>query len=337
MYSQRVRDELPPTVGVIVVTFESRRHFSRLKAALEAQDMPFELIVLDNASSSEQRPRPADLPAHARLVQSDRNLGFAAGNNRAAEMLSTDFIVLLNPDAFPAPDWLSALVQAASDPRVASVGSTQLAAEEPDRYDGLGDCYHACGLPWRGGYGHPRTTPPPQGEPFSACAAGVLYRASAWRETGGFDESFFCYCEDVDLGFRLRLLGWRNIQASGAVIEHVGGGSSGKRSDFAVMHGTRNRTWTFVKNMPGVLFWLLLPAHILMVSLFMFISPFRGTGAATWRGTLTAVSGIGPQLRARARVQRSRKAPIADIAAALTWSPFPVISRSPVLRAPKLP
>jgi N-acetylglucosaminyl-diphospho-decaprenol L-rhamnosyltransferase len=329
-----VPDDTPPTIVVIVVTFDSRRFFPRLKAALEAQTTPYELIVVDNASSPEQRPRAEDLPAHARIIQSETNLGFAAANNRAAAMSDRAYIALLNPDAFPEPNWLQALTATAkTDPRIASVGSTQIMSEAPDKYDGLGDCYHASGLPWRGGYGQPRAdNPPPEGEPFSACAAGALYRTSAWREAGGLDESFFCYCEDVDLGFRLRLLGWRAVQATGAVIHHVGGGSSGARSAFAVRYGTRNRTWTFVKNTPGLLFWLMIPAHVLALLMFLLISPLRGTGGPTWRGASEALAGLGPVMRQRAQVQRTRKARISDIAAAMIWSPFPMLSRSAVLR-----
>lgn len=333
-----MRDDQPPKIGVIVVTFQSRRFFPRLRAALEAQDFGgYDLIVFDNGSSQDQRPTPADFPPHARIVQSESNLGFAAANNRGAEMLVADFIVLLNPDAFPAPNWLSTLVAVAqADATLGSVGSTQIAAEQPDTYDGLGDCYHACGLPWRSGYGHKRTTPPPQGEPFSTCAAGALYRAVAWREAGGFDESYFCYCEDVDLGFRLRLLGWRAVQATDAVIEHVGGGSSGKRSDFAVMHGTRNRTWTFVKNMPGPLFPLLIPAHAAMLALYLLTSPLDPSGPARWRGAWAALKGLRPILRERGRVQRTRTARVSAIAAAMIWNPLPALRRAPRLRRYKI-
>ncbi len=322
-----------PWATVIVVTFNSRAYFPRLRTSLEAQRTPFDLIVFDNASEPSQRPTLSDFPARALILQSERNLGFAAANNRAASLVKAPYIALLNPDAFPEPDWLSRLLAAAErHPRAGAIGSLQLSAEDPSRYDGLGDCYHASGLAWRGGYGHARTAHPPQGEPFSACAAAALYRAEAWREAGGFDERFFCYCEDVDLGFRLRLLGWGVVQAQDAVVTHVGSASSGRRSPFAVTHGTRNRTWTFVKNMPGALFWLLAPAHVAMVLTLLLISPFRGVGASTWRGVYAALAGLGPVWRERRRVQAARKASLGEIAAALTWSPAPALKRAAALK-----
>jgi len=129
-------------VGVVIVTFNSRRYFARLKAALSQQTEPFALYVVDNASAAEQRPGADDFPAGALIVQLEENIGFAAANNRAAALCDGEFIALLNPDAFPAPDWLVELLEAAARwPGAAAFGSTQIAADTPERYDGLGDCY----------------------------------------------------------------------------------------------------------------------------------------------------------------------------------------------------
>ena len=321
------------SVDVVVVTFNSRAHFARLRATLEAQTRPFRLFVVDNASRAEERPAAADMPAGAEIMQMETNTGFAAGNNIAVRRSVAPFIALLNPDAFPEPDWLARLVAAAqTTPDAAAFGSTQISADDPAHFDGLGDCYHVAGIPWRGGYGWPVSVGARGGDTFSPCAAAALYRRSVWEKLGGFDERFFCYCEDVDLGFRIRLAGHRIVQVADAVVHHVGGASSGKRSDFAVYHGTRNRLWTFVKNMPGLAFWLFLPAHAAMTLCFLAISPFRGTGPATWRGVGDGLKGLGPILNARAEVQRARKAKTSALLAAMAWSPFAMLRRAPVLR-----
>ena len=116
--------------------------------------------------------------------------------------------------------------------------------------------YHVSGLPWRHGHGLPRDRVPEAnvGRPvFSACAAAALYRRADWINAGGLDERFFCYAEDVDLGFRLQLLGRQCWYEPGAVALHVGGAASGKSSAFAVYHGHRNLEWAFLKNMPSSL------------------------------------------------------------------------------------
>ncbi|MDX2233432.1 MAG: glycosyltransferase family 2 protein [Hyphomonadaceae bacterium] len=327
-------------VGVIIVTFNSRAHFARQKAALEAQTLPHRLIVIDNASAPDQRPRAEDFPAGAAIIQLDANTGFAHANNMGVALLDAPWAVLLNPDAFPEPTWLQHLVAAAkAAPDAASIGSTQVSAGDPAVYDGLGDCYHVFGIPWRGGYGWPTTAPPRAGEPFSACAAAALYRTDAWRAVGGFDEALFCYCEDVDLGFRLRLAGWRILQAPQAVVHHVGGASSGGRagrsSDFALRYGSRNRLWTFMKNMPGWAFWVFAPAHAATTAYLLARAAGQGTFGPTWAGVREALAGLGPIWRARAQTQRTRTAPVVDILAMMAWSPLTLNRRAPVLRTPR--
>lgn len=221
---------------------------------------------------------------------------------------------------------------AARWPQAVAFGSTQISAEDAGRYDGLGDCYSIAGIPWRGGYGWPIDTPAREGEVFSPCAAAALYRAEAWRAAGGFDESFVSYCEDVDLGFRLRLAGGRCVQAARAIVRHVGGGAGGGRSRYAVFHGTRNRLWTYVKNMPGPLLALTLPAHLAATLAFLAVSPFRGTGAATWAGIGAGLAGLGRVWRARRRQRAQRRASLGAIAAAVSWRPDALVRRAPVVR-----
>ncbi len=187
--------------ALIVITYNSRKFFARLAASIAVQtDQNFQLVVWDNGSRKTERPLAADFLDGAVIVQCEENIGFASANNRAAELVESEFIVLLNPDAFPEADWLATLVETANHwPDTGGVGSTQIMDEDPTRYDGLGDCYYAVGIAWRGGYGWPRRSLVNDGtEAFSACAAAALYRRMAWDAVGGFDERFFAYCEDVD-------------------------------------------------------------------------------------------------------------------------------------------
>ncbi len=110
------------------------------------------------------------------------------------------------------------------------------------------------------------TDPEPEREVFSACAAAALYRRDVFEALGGLDEDFFCYMEDVDLGFRLRLAGWGCTYVPTAVVHHVGSATSGRRSHFTTYHGHRNLVWVFFKNMPGALLWLYLPQHFSLTS-----------------------------------------------------------------------
>ena len=190
-------------------------------------------------------------------------------------------------------------------PGTAMFGSTQLDAADARRLDGAGDVYHASGLVWRGHHGAPVDSLPPEGEVFAPCAAAALYRRDAFMDAGGFDESFFCYCEDVDLGFRLRLLGHNCVQVAGARVHHVGSAITGRRSAFATYHSTRNRIWMFVKNMPAALLVPLLPVSMRRSTPCCCCVPLiLGEAGATLRGQRDALGGIGNVLARRRESRR---------------------------------
>jgi GT2 family glycosyltransferase len=303
-------------------------------AALMAQsETSWRLTVFDNASEPDQRPAIAELPPGATIIQSEINLGFAEANNRAASEVESRYLVFLNPDAFPEPDWLAQLVATADRlPQAAAIGSTQVRADAPDLFDGVGDVMHASGLAYRAGYGQKRTTPPPLGECFAACAAAMLVRREAFESAGGFDARYFCYFEDVDLCFRLRLAGWSIVQSPDAIAAHIGGGVANASSAFAQFHGARNRLWTFVKCMPAPLFWPLLPVHLLLTSAAATIALLAGRGFAAWRGLAAGVAGLAETWRTRREIQRGRTVSAGEIARMLAWSPLVFIGRRPLIR-----
>lgn len=321
-----------PIATIIVVTHNSARWMARMAGAVAGQsETRWRLVIVDNGSRAEERPKLTDLPPGASIIQCETNTGFAAANNLGARDADTPYLVLLNPDAFPEPGWLAALIaHAEAQPGAAAVGSTQIRADAPRVFDGTGDVLHASGLAYRANYGRPRTEPPPLGESFAACGAAMLIRREAFEAVGGFDENYFCFFEDVDLCFRMRLARWRVLQAPDAVVEHVGGGVVGRRSAFADFHGARNRVWTFVKCMPAALFWPLLPAHLLACALAATAAALRGSDFAAWRGYMAGLATM--PWRARGEVQRKRTASTAEIARMLAWSPLCFIGRRPVIR-----
>jgi len=306
-------------VSVIVVNHNGGAHVLRCLRCLAAQvPGPERIVFIDNASSdgSSAAARAcvaADERLSSRVVFHDAatNLGFAAANNRAVSLCATEFVALLNPDAFPAADWLGGLLAAARrHPEAAAFGSRQLLAERPDRLDGVGDAYHVSGLTWREGHGClPTAADDREREIFSPCAAAALYRRDAFLEVGGFDDDFFCYVEDVDLGFRLRLAGYPAWYVPDAVVWHHGGGSSaGKNDDFAVYYGHRNLVWCFVKNVPSPLFFPLLIAHLAQTILSFAFYVTRGQLRSIVRSKWHAIQGLAKTWRKRRIIQARRRA-----------------------------
>ena len=288
------------------------------------------MFIIDNGSSDESIAQLENLDARFEIIELGENTGFAKANNIGAERASADWLALLNPDAFARPNWLEKLLnETFRDPSVTMVGSLQYMALNPNILDGVGDYYHAFGLAWRGGFGHPSTDIPNHAvEAFGPCAAGGLYHRETFDRLGGFDERFFCYHEDVDLAYRMRLAGGRCVQSVDAIIDHVSSGISGRASDFAVYHGTRNRIWTFFKNTPGQLLWLLAPFHIATNLFVLFWSMFRpGRFKPTFRGMKDGFGGIGSIWSSRKHIKTYRTISSIALLKAFAWSPVSVFRR----------
>jgi GT2 family glycosyltransferase len=123
---------------------------------------------------------------------------------------------------------------------------------------------------------------------------------------GGFDEDFFSYYEDVDLGFRLRLYGYRCLYVPEATVKHVGSTTFGVKSDFVFYHTHRNLVWTFIKNMPARLFWRSLPTHIVANLVYVLYYTLTGRGRVLWRAKWDALRGLPSVLKKRKEIQKNR-------------------------------
>ena len=315
--------------AILIVAYKSRATLPRVRAALNAQTLAAsEILVLENGSPQGERVSAAELPEGARLIESETNDGFAGGNNRLARETDARWLVLLNPDAYPDPDWLEQLMAAAERyPHAALFGSTQRAYGEAGVLDGAGDLMHLAGVPYRGGYGR-AMRPPPDGEIFAPCAAAMMIRRDVFERLGGFDEDYFCYVEDVDLGYRALLSGERAIQVQSACVHHEGDASSGRRSAFATYHGTRNRLWTVLKDTPALLLPLVLPLHA-AITLLLWLSAARFGQFALFGQALRDALKEWPYLMEKRRaVQAGRTVSAWRVLRAMAWNPFRLVTRA---------
>jgi GT2 family glycosyltransferase len=313
---------MDPLVAVIVVNWNSGEHLLACLRALAAQTEPrFRALVVDNASQDGSQAMVQALgDPRFSLLQLDTNTGFARANNLGVRLCTgTELLALLNPDAIPASHWLAELLGAAEAfPDVAAFGSHLIAAQDHELSDGTGDVYHFSGRAFRRDHGVPvQESTRTAGEIFAPCAAAALYRRVAWEQAGGLDEDFFCYMEDVDFGFRLRLLGWRAMHVPTSLCYHAGSAFTGRHSDFSTYYGQRNMVWTFVKNMPSWLFWLLLPIHLLINLLAPLAFAARGQVRLVARAKRDALRQWPHLWRKRRVVQSCRAAPVGSIWAAL--------------------
>lgn len=312
---------------IAIVSYNSGATLARCLESLAAQsERNFRVLLIDNAS----RERPAELarrqPFPVDYREMPENLGFAGAMNIALAACESEYLVALNPDAFPDPGWLAALLRAAERyPKVAAFGSLQIAADNSGRIDGFGDHYLISGQAWRGA-----TRPDIRAGlayAFGVCAAAALYRAEALRRIGGFDERFFCFYEDVDVAFRLRLAGAECAVVPDAVVAHVGGASFTGLSDFAAYLIARNQWWVLVKNMPFTLLCFALPAFVLI----QFIGAVRHPRSARLRGLRAGLARTGEFLAARRAVLRQRAA-APSAGRWISWSPAAFRKKTSLVR-----
>lgn len=188
----------------------------------------FEVVVVDNGSEDKTPAVLRESYPEVRVVSLPENRGFAAAANAGIAATESPYVALLNNDAAADPGWLSALVRTLDEtPNAGAAASRVLQRRTPSLIDSAGDTFGV--LAYSIGHGDPDG--PAYSAPrwvTSACAAAALYRRSALEEVGPFDERFFAYLEDVDLGLRLLLAGWRTRYVPDAVARHEGSATSAR-------------------------------------------------------------------------------------------------------------
>ena len=267
------------------------------------------ILVVDNNSTDGSPDKVKSAYPAVELLELDENLGFAGGNNKGFELLADcDWIALLNPDAIPFPNWIENIEFAIlNSPQTDVFACCLVDAKNENVFDGTGDVFHVCGLSWRRHHGLEISSQTLGDDPvFSPCGAASVYRKTLIDRVHGFDESYFCYNEDVDMMFRMRLTGASCEYLESALVRHVGSGITGRNSDFAIYHGHRNLVWTFLKNMPGWMLLFYLPQHLILnlVTLTHYI--LTGRGRIIFRAKWHAVLGVREALRKRRSIQSTR-------------------------------
>ena len=303
-------------ISIILVVWQNQQYLEPCLDALQKQTLqPSEVIVIFNGDETDASYFEGyDLKF--KFHSFSENVGFAKANNVGVGLCSSEWVALLNVDAFPYEGWLERLQEATLNyPNMSTFASKQLQYKNPELLDGIGDTYHISGLIWREAYGQKAedSHTQPQ-EIFSACAAAVLYKKTAFEAVGGFDEDYFSYSEDIDLGFRLRLQGYKCLYVPAAIVEHVGSASTGgQHSDFAIYHGHRNLVWTFVKNMPLLLLLICLPLHIALNLVSLLYFSLKGQAAIIFKAKRDALVALPVVLRKRKTSLANRKMSVLDL------------------------
>jgi GT2 family glycosyltransferase len=265
MIQQLVQQNGIVTVSVVVVTWNRRDLLRSCLQSLTNQriDHPFEVVVVDNGSADGsvemvQHEFSEVAAFRLKLIRNETNRGFCAANNQGFAASDTSFVALLNNDAEAEPDWLSSLMSAfENSPRVGMAASKILVYEDPKRIDKAGHLIYPDGQNRGRGSGELDQGQYDRVEEVlwpDGCAA--MYRREMLDKIGGFDEDFFAYADDAELGLRARIAGWTCIYIPTAVVRHHRGATLGLLSARRLELIERNRVLLAAKLFPWSLLWV---------------------------------------------------------------------------------
>jgi GT2 family glycosyltransferase len=239
-----------PAVTVVIPTLAADSALTECLQSLDAQTRKdFEIIIVDNSGRRLVRQR-VQLNANTRLIENDRNAGFGGAFNQAFEASSAPFIATLNDDATACPNWVGALVEALESHPDAGMCASRVLLGDGDCIDSAGMLVAADGSSKQRGHNSDRHAYDAVEEVLLPSGSAALYRRRMLDQIGTFDEDFFLYCEDTDLGLRARWAGWKCVYVPDAIVHHRYSHSSGRASALKAYFVERNRLFVIVKNFP---------------------------------------------------------------------------------------
>lgn len=306
-------DERPPAFAVVVVTYNSADTVAdtliELANQLRSGD---ELVVVDNSSADGTPDTVRAAAPEARVLEQQRNIGFAAGCNTGAAATSAPLLLFLNPDARPAPGCLDALRRTAVECPAWGAWQALVTMDGGRKINTAGNVAHYLGMGWAGRCGAPvAEAPPGRVEADFASGAALVVRREAWEHVDGFEVDYFMYGEDLDLALRLWSTGWAVGVEPKARVEHEYEFAKGDRKWFLL---ERNRWWTVLSDYPAAVLALLLPV-LIGAEIALIAMSARGGWLRAKLASQAAVLGDMPSIvRRRRHVQAKRTAPAAEFA-----------------------
>lgn len=240
-------------VTVIIPNYNGCHYMGPCLTSLKEQTFKdFQVLVVDNASTDESVAYVKEHCPDIRVIELDKNYGFSKAVNVGIRHSKTPYVILLNNDTKADPHYIEEMVKAIErSPRIFSVSSKMVQMYHPELIDSAGDLYTLTGWGVCRGAGRPVTNYMEPDEVFSACAGAAIYRRQVFKKIGLFDENHFAYLEDIDIGYRAKIFGYRNMYCPTALVYHVGSGTSGsKYNSFKVRLSARNNIYLNYKNMP---------------------------------------------------------------------------------------
>jgi N-acetylglucosaminyl-diphospho-decaprenol L-rhamnosyltransferase len=311
-------DSASDALAVVVVTHQSAGLISGLAAAVLPQlHKGDELVIVDNASTDGTSDLARSLDDRLTVIETGRNLGFAGGCHAGARSTHAPLLLFLNPDCQPQPDCLAELRRASA--RHPDWGVWQAAVLlDDERINSSGGVVHYLGIGWAGDCGRPLSALPSEDREVAfPSGAAMVVRRDAWEALAGLDQEYFMYAEDLDLGLRMWLAGYRVGLVPSARVNHGYEFDKGHSKWFWL---ERNRWRTVVSVYPAALLVLLAPALLAAEVGLLAVAARQGWLGAKLGAQAAAIGGLPRTLARRRAVQRRRRIGTREFAVHLTAS-----------------
>ena len=240
-------------VTIVIPNYNGKHFMEPCLASLKEQTcQDYKVLVVDNASTDGSLEYMKEHYPKIEVIVLDKNYGFSKAVNVGIQHSTTPYVILLNNDTTVDPHYVEEMVKAIErSPRIFSVSSKMIQMYHPELIDSAGDLYTLLGWGVCRGTGRPVSNYTEADEIFTACAGAAIYQRSAFSKIGYFDENHFAYLEDIDVGYRAKIYGYKNTYCPTALVYHVGSGTSGsKYNSFKVKLSARNNIYLNYKNMP---------------------------------------------------------------------------------------
>ncbi|MDX1414311.1 MAG: glycosyltransferase family 2 protein [Candidatus Promineifilaceae bacterium] len=304
------RDE-SPLVSIIVPHLNGKHHLPDCLGSLRRQTFQdFEVILVDNGSTDGSQEFLREKFPEVILIELESNQGFTGACNVGYEASKGGIVILLNNDTESDPNWLQIIVDGFERlPQAGSIASKMLLFNERNVFHTAGDYYRLDGIPGnRGVWLQDQGQFDREEVVFSACGGAAAYRRRMLEEIGFLDDDYFFSCEDVDIAWRINLMGWQVVYLPTAVVYHKlkASASTGAISSY---YDGRNFLYLIWKNYPSTLLlenWRAIARAQLQISLSALRS-WRGAAArARLRGQFAGLFGLLKMWPKRRRIQRLR-------------------------------
>lgn len=276
---------------IIIPNYNGRKFLENCLESATKSTVQASITVVDNGSADGSREWLARAYPQVNLIAFPENRGFCEAVNAGIRAAVTPYVFLLNNDTTIEPDCIARLEAAMEeDERIFSVGARMLSMQDKTVVDSAGDLYSALGWAYAIGKGKPAERYTGKRQVFSNCAGAALYRKALLEQIGLLDEAHFAYLEDVDLGYRARIAGYRNVTEPAAVVYHAGSASSGSRYNaFKVAHSSRNNVYLIWKNMPFLQLVFNLPFLLMGFGIKLLFFACKGLGGVYAKGLTEGV------------------------------------------------